>query len=148
MARNRYFDRRDLTLVQQAYYMSVDYPGFVGRMMKNAIEWVGSVKPTPMSDTYLIRIYYKIPDRPEVIVLSPELQVASGHHHLPHTFPPEWKRLCLHMSPDWNSQKPVNWIVPWIALWLYFYEIWRVTSVWLGEGHEPRDTDGNNVSNS
>lgn len=54
MARNRYFDRRDLTLVQHAYYMSVDYPGFVGRMMKNAIEWVGSLKPTPMSDTYLM----------------------------------------------------------------------------------------------
>jgi hypothetical protein len=147
MAKTSYFDKRRLTLAQQSYYMSVDYPGFTARNIKTAIEWVGSITPTPMSGTYLVRIYYKIPDRPEVTVLSPELSIAPGHKHLPHTFPPDWKKLCLYMSPDWNAQKPVNWIVPWIALWLYFYEIWRLTGAWLGEGHEP-SPEASDVSNS
>jgi hypothetical protein len=137
MAKSKYFDKRSLTLAQQKYYMSVDYPAFTAHMARNAIEWIGSVTPTTMSETYEVRISYKIPDRPEVTVLSPELKLASGYNHLPHTFPPDWKRLCLYMAEDWNPQNPVNWIVPWIAVWLYFYEIWRLTGTWLGEGHEP-----------
>ena len=148
MAKSKYFNARSLTLVKQAYYMSVDYPGFAARRQGNAIEWVGGVKPTPMSDTYTVRISYEISDRPVVTVIDPELPIAPGHKHLPHTFPPDWKELCLHMSPDWNSEKPVNWIIPWIALWLYFYEIWRLTGIWLGEGHEPSGPGEHRVQNS
>jgi hypothetical protein len=127
--------------------MSLDYPEFEVRKSRKAVEWIGSITPTPTSDRYLVRIYYKIPKRPEVTVISPQLKFAPGHNRLPHTFPPDWKHLCLYMVPDWNPEKPMNWIVPWISLWLYFYEAWRLTGLWLGEGHEPAAGE-NSVSNT
>lgn len=146
MARTKSFRKQNLTLIQQKYYMGVGYPEFRANLGKNSIEWIGAVTPTLMSDTYTVRIFYRIPKRPEVTVLSPELRLATGQEHLPHTFPPEWKRLCLHMAPDWNSEKPVSWLVPWISLWLYFYEVWRLTGEWFGEGHQPSETeDGEDV---
>ena len=27
-------------------------------------------------------------------------------------------------------------IVPWIALWLYYYEVWHATGSWLGRAHQ------------
>jgi hypothetical protein len=30
-----------------------------------------------------------------------------------------------------------EYIVPWISLWLFFYETWLITGEWLGGGHEP-----------
>ena len=42
------------------------------------------------------------------------------------------------MSTDWRpDQKISEFIIPWIAVWLYFYEVWHITGEWLGGGHEP-----------
>ncbi|MDZ4258235.1 MAG: hypothetical protein U0974_02510 [Gemmatimonadales bacterium] len=38
--------------------------------------------------------------------------------------PGEWR---------WNSSASLaETIVPWAALWLYYYEAWQVTGVWYG----------------
>ena len=29
--------------------------------------------------------------------------------------------------------------MPWVSLWLFFYEIWVVTGEWLGGGHDTAD---------
>jgi hypothetical protein len=31
-------------------------------------------------------------------------------------------------------------IIGWIALWLYYYEVWLITGNWLGGGHEPNSS--------
>jgi hypothetical protein len=32
-------------------------------------------------------------------------------------------------------------IVPWLALWLFYYEIWRITGKWLGKGAHAWEND-------
>lgn len=128
--------------------MSTSFPAFTPRKFSNVVEWVGPMKPSTLSDTYRVKVRYKIPDRPEVTVLSPTLRLAEGKKKLPHVFPPDWTNLCLHLSEEWSPDKPVAWIIPWISFWLYFYEAWVVTGEWFGEGHEPIGRDLKNVPNS
>jgi hypothetical protein len=88
-----------------------------------------------LSDTYRIRIDYQLGGNPKVCVLSPALKKAIGAEKLPHVY--EEDRLCLHYPKEksWTPRLPIaNFIVPWIAEWLYFYEIWISTGEWLGGG--------------
>jgi hypothetical protein len=89
-----------------------------------------------MCDTYTVEINYEVPKRPSVHVLHPELRLAEGKTALPHVFP--GNALCLHLNCDWRpDQRISDFIIPWISVWLYFYEVWVVTREWLGGGHEP-----------
>ena len=50
------------------------------------------------------------------------------------------ERLCLYLpgSGEWSSELPLGrTFLPWISLWLYFYEVWHATGEWLGGGLEP-----------
>src|ERR1035437_6904535 len=147
MARTKYFKRRRLTLAQQIYFMRLAFPLFTAQRFTNVVEWIGLVTPGDLSDTYRVKVRYKIPDRPEVTVLSPVLRLAKGKKRLPHVFPPDWTKLCLYVNGEWSPDKPVAWIIPWIAFWLYFYEAWLITGKWFGEGHEPAGKDLTNVPN-
>lgn len=47
------------------------------------------------------------------------------------------KTLCLHEDHEWTSEMPiVRTILPWASEWLVFYEFWKVTGSWLGDGSE------------
>ena len=51
---------------------------------------------------------------------------------------------------EWRSDmKIATSIVPWLSLWLYYYEVWLATGEWEGGGisHEPK-LDNGDVSNS
>jgi hypothetical protein len=128
--------QRPLTPVQQAYYLKLLFPNFNVTTARNQLRCIGTLQPSPMSDVYTVQVEYEVPDRPRVHVLQPELQLAKGKTKLPHVFP--GNELCLHLSTDWRSdQKICEFIMPWISVWLYFYEVWLVTGEWLGGGHEP-----------
>ena len=32
-------------------------------------------------------------------------------------------------------------IVPWLSLWLFYYEVWRATGTWYGGGTHPTEYD-------
>ena len=93
-----------------------------------------------MSDKYVVRISYKLSGAPQVTVVTPRLRVRGDGQPIPHLYPGEF--LCLH-RPQYREWKPTlfvaDTIVPWAALWLYYYEIWHVTGVWLGGGEHPGD---------
>jgi hypothetical protein len=38
------------------------------------IRWVGHFRPTPLSRTYVLRLTYRKPLSPEIVVVSPELE--------------------------------------------------------------------------
>jgi hypothetical protein len=97
---------------------------------------VGTLQPTPISDAYTVQLDYEVLARPRVRVLRPELRLAKGKTKLPHVFAEN--ELCLHLLGEWRpDQRICEFIVPWISLWLYFYEAWLITGEWLGGGHEP-----------
>lgn len=101
---------------------------------------VGRVKPTPLSQTYKIRVTYSN-FIPAVSVISPVLRHRDGVERIPHTFTDG--SLCLYYPSykEWTREMPLaTTVITWISEWLCFYEIWRVTGAWEGGGIHP----GNN----
>ena len=98
----------------------------------------GNVQPTALSVTYRVRIEYRGCKPPDVWVLSPPLVPREPGGRIPHMFRQE--RLCLYLpnTGQWSGDMVLaKVIVPWIALWLCYYEMWHATGEWLGGGHEP-----------
>ena len=53
----------------------------------------------------------------------------------PHVYRSDGNALCLYYPAQWRwtpSERLAATIIPWAALWLYFYEAWLVTGDWLG----------------
>jgi hypothetical protein len=135
MARSRYFQQRPLTLTEQGYFVRTTFPDFRVETKRDELRCVGELRPTSTSDVYTIELVYRVPDRPKVRVVRPELKLAPGHKRLPHVFP--GNDLCLHLQGDWRPDLPISrFVVPWISEWLSFYEDWLATGEWFGGGHE------------
>jgi hypothetical protein len=94
-----------------------------------------------MSNTYQVRVTYKLGSDPDVHVLRPVLRDRSVEERIPHVYP--GNRLCLFLPGigEWRPIDPIaDTIVPWTATWLYFYEVWLATGRWHGEGEHPTGT--------
>jgi hypothetical protein len=100
------------------------------------------IMPTPISEKYRVKLYYKRGDSPKIYVLD-ALKLAPGKTELPHVYSTEEQRLCLYYPKyrEWTPEKYfVQTIIPWTSEWLYHYEIWVVTGEWHGGGIE-HDTE-------
>jgi hypothetical protein len=126
-----------LTLDLQIHHMRAKYPEFHEISNRgNWAQWTGNLKPTAMSEAYTIQITYEIPARPEIQALTPLLKARPDCNKIPHVF--SENKLCVHQAHEWGGDKILAvTIVPWISAWLYFYEIWYATGLWLGEGTHP-----------
>ena len=134
MARNKF----KYSPVQQLGMLKKKYGG-AGRPTHNGFEWVNEFCPTPISDTYTLRIVYQIGYYPKIYIVNPKpLQLADGARKLPHTYDTQTQRICL-FKPDykeWTSSMPIaDTIVHWAVLWMFYYESWVGTGKWMGGGH-------------
>jgi hypothetical protein len=112
---------------------------FKAIVRRERVLWTGTLQPSPLSDTYRVRIEYGPRTPPKVWVLSPALTGRPEQPTIPHTYP--GPRPCLYLpdSGEWSREQFVaETIVPWTVLWLYFYEVWHVTGQWLGGGVHPK----------
>jgi len=133
---NRGRGRPRLNGSQQGPLLMAAFPSFKQVRRGNPFVWEGTVQPTELSANYRIRITYYHGKRPTVDVLEPALTPREPDGRVPHTFRPG--RICLHLHEEWDSTMYIHQtLVPWISLWLYYYEIWQATGEWLGGGHEP-----------
>lgn len=107
-----------------------------GSVKRGQLTWRGEFQPTPISDTYTVKLEYSLEDGrgPRVFVESPPLELHPGADSLPHVFGGD--RLCLNLPGEWRaSESIVKTTIPWISEWLFYYEIWRSTGDWKGGGH-------------
>jgi hypothetical protein len=101
--------------------------------------WEGQIQPTSHSEAYVVRIDYKPPKRPEISVVSPPLEPPRGVR-LPHVYPGD--RLCLCYPGQWGPEMRIDTtLVPWVAEWLFYYELWLFTGIWHGGGHGSPQSD-------
>jgi hypothetical protein len=136
MAKTKYVRERLLTPAQQAYFLTLAFPSFRIVTARSELRCVGTPQPSPTSDKYTVDLEYRVPSRPRVRVVRPQLKLAPGRTKLPHVF--KENDLCLYLSGEWRPDLKISeYIIPWISLWLFFYEVWLVTGEWLGGGHEP-----------
>lgn len=104
-----------------------------------SLTWTGQLQPTPLSDTYTVKIRYRLKQRPVVTIVSPELKQRNGSR-IPHVF--SGNELCLfrYQYFEWDSTMSIaETIVPWTSLWLLHYEIWLATGTWCGSKQEHPD---------
>lgn len=132
-----------LSVAKQIERMASLHPQFKVQIFDSQrVIWKGEILPTPLSDIYLIKIEYQIGKRPIIKVIDPKLILIPGAAHLPHTYADD--DLCLYYpkNREWHSRLLIaDTIVPWISLWLFYYEMWVSKGTWLGGGtdHAVRD---------
>lgn len=129
---------RSLTPVQQAVGLRHVFPSAVIRIGPKGLVWEQVVVPTPLSRAYRVRITYAMGSYPKVVVLDPAL-VQDKRGLLPHFF--RDGSICLHEANQWDgSMFIVDTTVPWTVEWLAYYELWRASGHWYGNG-EPDEGD-------
>ncbi len=137
------FHRKSILGVrEQAGRLRLGFPGFDTRVSRAWLISVGEIRPTPLSASYRVEIRYKVGKAPEVRVVSPKLSCREGETRIPHMYGQE--KLCLYFPPsnEWSSEMSLGHaLIPWISLWLYYYELWHATGEWLGGGHEPTEKE-------
>lgn len=93
------------------------------------IQFTGTLQVRWDFPVYKVLVHYKGDARPIVKILSPEISNGRPHWHSDVDEP------CLYKKVDysWSKRKLIaSDIVPWLAGWIYFYEMWLRTGKWLG----------------
>jgi tRNA U34 2-thiouridine synthase MnmA/TrmU len=130
---------RKLTVTQQAVRLKLQFPDEQAPAVKaDRLIWRVTLQPTPMSVRYSVQVRYQHKRRPNVTVLAPTLE-SRADEPLPHVYP--GNGLCLYYDDEFVGTENfiADTIIPWTSEWLYFYETWMTTGVWLGSEapHEP-----------
>lgn len=89
----------------------------------------GTIRPTDRSTRYYIEVRYRDGGSPQVRVLEPRIEYSAKiHMYKSGTF-------CLYDSRNqpWQSTYHLcDTILPWVAEWLVYYEIFLMTGKWIG----------------
>jgi hypothetical protein len=122
--------------------MQREHPGFEISVHDGILKARGLVQPSELHETYQVRLEYRVWDSPKVYVEQPKLKRIKPDERIPHTYldDDETERPCLYLpqTGEWSSEKKIALtIIPWLSMWLFFYEAWRVTGDWFGEGAHP-----------
>jgi len=95
----------------------------------NLIVCNGTIQPIDESDEYAVQIRYQQNGTPKVFIKKPEIEPSTEYHMYPDG------ALCLydHREQPWSNKLRIHeTIIPWIAEWLVYYELWLLTGVWYG----------------
>ena len=124
---------------EQALLME-EFRSFRTRVRLGTMVAIGVLQPNPLTEQYHVRIEYTVGRPPDIRVISPKLTCRAGAHSIPHMY--EQDRLCVYLpnSGEWSNDMPLGrTFIPWISLWLLYYELWHATGTWLGGGIEPNE---------
>ena len=129
-----------LRLVDQQQRIRLAFPGFETKILGNKLVASGAVQPTPLCGVYRVRIEYEPGEYPKALVIDPPLQPREPGGAIPHVYRDPVLRPCLFRPAkgEWTASISIAaTIVPWLQMWLFYYEIWHATGEWLGGGEHP-----------
>lgn len=130
---------RPLCLSVQYSDVKKKHPEFETRISATMIKVNGEIKPTPRSIPYSFQINYSNTNKPNIKIIKPELVKNYKNEPIPHIYP--GNKLCLYHPKYREFTKGMfltDTVIPWITLWLYYYEIWHTKGEWLGGGEHPK----------
>jgi hypothetical protein len=116
-----------LSLAQQDMFMRQQFPQFHFTWKDGTGIWKGTLQPREISSVYSIVIKYNISKFPRIWVVEPKIRPNAPHIYKDNS-------LCLWLDKErpWSPSQIVSkTVVPWAALWLYYYELWLDTGEWL-----------------
>jgi len=128
MGKNKFhIPKTTISLAMQDMFMRQRFPQFHFTWKNGIGVWKGTLQPREISPAYSILIEYNIGLVPEVWVINPELRYNAPHIYRNN------HSLCLWWPKEWRwsrSQDISRTVVPWAAIWLYYYELWLDTGEW------------------
>lgn len=104
---------------------------------QNRLTWKYGITPSPLSDSYDIKLIFIKGEHPNIFIIRPKLQLYPERKKLPHVYSTEKQWICIYYRKgrEWNSGMLIaNSIIPWTCEWLYHYELWVNTGTWHGGG--------------
>ncbi len=133
-----------ISLFAQRTSLIITYKNLIEEcsVKKGVLVCVMRISPSSNSDTYRVKIVYKLSLKkgeyyPHVWLLSPKMQKRNGKYpkHVYATKADTHGNQCLCLFypkyNEWNRNMPISTtIVPWIAAWLNTYEYWLITGEW------------------
>lgn len=125
--RDRAADSR--RFVAQKALVEKNFPCFGCCIKRRRIECIGEITPSAGCATYRILIRYDEGGIPKVWIQDPPIPRNPKIHMYPDS------SLCLYWPDEdrWKSSDDIHKkIIPWVAEWLVFYELFLVTGKWLG----------------
>ena len=132
-------NKTKINIAIQAGKLKSYFPDSIVTISPGRLVWKCTIKPTPLSKEYDIKLVYKIGANPNVYIINTKLRMAIGETSLPHVYDTKKQWLCLYYrkANEWNSSMLLSdTIIPWVSEWLYFYEIWVGSGIWYGGGIE------------
>lgn len=128
-----------ISLIVQEAILKKTFPGCnTRRYREESLVWIHDITPSPLSETYRLKLTYKRNEGVKVYVVCPKpLTLAEGKTKLPHVYSTPEQRLCLYYPNriEWNeSMLYSSTIIPWACEWLVHYECWVGTGKWKGGG--------------
>ena len=135
------------TPIQQYNMLIREFPLSKGQVRCGKLVWHGDFKPSPLSNTYRLKITYNEGGLPKAFIQSPKpLPLPEGADTLPHVYNycDGKQQLCLFLpqSVDWRRSMSIeNTIVHWAVQWMFYYEMWHISGKWMGGGHGNWDAE-------
>jgi len=123
--------------VLQIQKMKERFPQFRVSGRNGKYTFLGTLKPSNSISEYVIKIQYDEWRRPKVYIIAPPILNSA-----PHRYPDG--SLCFYHPDnfDWHEYLFIaDYIVPWTATWIYFYEIWKHTGVWYADEEPHKVTE-------
>ncbi|QCP13247.1 hypothetical protein FCL38_24570 [Pseudoduganella umbonata] len=124
---------------------NINLPGAERRFLSGrAVMYRLPLSPSPASRIYTCELLVWPRRRPEMHVISPDLQELAEGRAIPHIYPTDRQgtRLCLYLPRlnEWQPEMRLSeTFVPWTLEWLWYFEVWLATDVWEGGGEHPQD---------
>jgi hypothetical protein len=115
-----------------------------GILRAGRLVWCYSATPLPLSRDYDIRIEFQQGNKPEIFVDGPNLHLLAGGRRIPHLYRQRPPRLCLYLpgTCEWQPWMRLDQtVVPWVVLWLFYFEEWLASDDWKGGGMHPEEDD-------
>jgi hypothetical protein len=135
--------RRPLSAAKQLLHLRTNaLSAGQGELGPGMLDWRFAVTPSPLSRTYQARLVYIEGQPPYLFIDEPDLVLIADGKSLPHVYSQKPVRLCLYLP---GADEFLPWmrldttVVPWTALWLYYFEEWLATGEWHGEGTHPSE---------
>jgi hypothetical protein len=114
----------------------------LGALKCGLLIWYFWVKPTALSRDYLIRIEFRDSAPPGAFVERPDLIALAPGRRIPHIYSERPLQLCLYLpgTGEWQPHMRIDeTVVPWIYLWLGYFEEWLLSDEWKGGGVHPAE---------
>jgi len=108
-------------------FMRQQFPQFQYTWKYGTGIWKGTLQPREISSVYSVTLKYNVTEFPKIWVVEPKIKSNAPHRYQDNS-------LCLWWYKEWiwsPSHIISKTIVPWAALWLYYYELWLDAGEWL-----------------